>query len=269
MINKIHNTDFFNILGDETMDVSDSEQLSLCLRYVDFTKDPNTPVLREDSDRLVPIDDQRSENLSNVILQRCKQLKLDMNKCVEQGYDRAADIAGHLSGIQKIIKNDSIILQGFANVSKADWLDNLAPYFDDKISSTAVKAEYRLWCAKISSIDQSTEVLKLLEYCNGNYFHGILLTTLATLPVTSASVERSFSTMKRIKTLPRSVIGHERLSSIAIISIHWDIAVDPDHVLDILSEKNLEDYFFDSTGQSFRVNGVMLRIFPHYIYTYR
>ncbi|CAH1953585.1 unnamed protein product [Acanthoscelides obtectus] len=61
---------------------------------------------------------------------------------------------------------------GFANVSKADELDNLAPYFDDKISSTAVKAEYRLWCAKISSIDQSTGVLKLLDYCNGNYFHG-------------------------------------------------------------------------------------------------
>ncbi|CAH2003348.1 unnamed protein product [Acanthoscelides obtectus] len=77
-INKIHNTDCFSILGVETMDVSDTEQLSLCLRYVDFTKDPNTPVLREDFVGFVPIDEQCSENLSNVILQRCKELKLDI-----------------------------------------------------------------------------------------------------------------------------------------------------------------------------------------------
>ncbi|CAH1985904.1 unnamed protein product, partial [Acanthoscelides obtectus] len=79
--------------------------------------------------------------------------------------------------VEKFLENEDILpsfqlrLPGFANVSKADELDNLAPYFNDRISSTAVKAEYRLWCSKISSVDQSTEALKLLEYCNGNYFH--------------------------------------------------------------------------------------------------
>ncbi|GFR13962.1 hypothetical protein TNCT_734861 [Trichonephila clavata] len=94
---------------------------------------------------------------------------------------------------------------------------------------SAVQAEYKLWCAKISSIDPSTEILKLLEYIVTEHFFSramnLLLKVMATLPVTTASVERSFSTMKRIKTLPRSVMGHDRLSALAMMSIHWDTVV--------------------------------------------
>ncbi|GFR25403.1 repressor of the inhibitor of the protein kinase [Trichonephila clavata] len=49
----------------------------------------------------IPINDQSSENLANVILQRCDELNLDMTKCVGQGYDGAANMAGHLSGVSK------------------------------------------------------------------------------------------------------------------------------------------------------------------------
>ncbi|GFQ75629.1 hypothetical protein TNCT_273071 [Trichonephila clavata] len=72
----------------------------------------------------------------------------------------------------------------------------------------------------------------------------LLLKVMATLPVSTASVERSFSTMKRIKTLPRSVMGHDRLSVLAMMSIHWDTVVDLEEVLDRLAKKNQESYFF-------------------------
>ncbi|GFR25405.1 TTF-type domain-containing protein [Trichonephila clavata] len=111
---------------------------------------------------------------------------------------------------------------------------------------SAVQAEYKLWCAKISSIDPSTEILKLLEYCDGTFFRAmnLLLKVMATLPVTTASVERSFSTMKRIKTLPRSVMGHDRLSALAMMSIHWDTVVDPEEVLDRLAKKKSRKLLF-------------------------
>ncbi|GFR06747.1 hypothetical protein TNCT_285231 [Trichonephila clavata] len=63
------------------MDVSGTEQLSLCIRYVDIP-DLQAPVLREDFVGFIPINDQSSENLANVILQRCDELNLDMTKCV-------------------------------------------------------------------------------------------------------------------------------------------------------------------------------------------
>ncbi|GFR04570.1 repressor of the inhibitor of the protein kinase [Trichonephila clavata] len=64
------------------------------------------PVLREDFVGFIPITDQSSENLANVILQRCDELNLDMTKCVGQGYDGAANMAGHLSGVQTRIREN-------------------------------------------------------------------------------------------------------------------------------------------------------------------
>ena len=46
-----------------------------------------------------------------------------------------------------------------------------------------------------------------------------LLKLVLTIPATTASVERSFSALKRIKTYSRNRMGGERLSSLAIISI--------------------------------------------------
>ena len=53
----------------------------------------------------------------------------------------------------------------------------------------------------------------------------VLLLVSCTLPVTSCSSERSFSTLKRIKTYSRSTCGNERLTSLALMHIHRDVPV--------------------------------------------
>ena len=58
-----------------------------------------------------------------------------------------------------------------------------------------------------------------------------LLTIFATLPVTTPSSERSFSTMRRLKTHLRSTMGDQRLTSLALLSVHRDRPVDKDSVL--------------------------------------
>jgi hypothetical protein len=50
-----------------------------------------------------------------------------------------------------------------------------------------------------------------------------LFEVFAILPVTVATAERSFSTMKRIKTTVRNSIGDKRLSNLALIYIRRDI----------------------------------------------
>lgn len=60
----------------------------------------------------------------------------------------------------------------------------------------------------------------------------VLLLVLCTLPVTSCSSERSFSSLKRIKTYLRSSCGNERLTSLALMHIHRDVPVSSMEIVD-------------------------------------
>ncbi len=57
----------------------------------------------------------------------------------------------------------------------------------------------------------------------------------ATIPITTASAERSFSTLKLIKTYLRTTMSNERLSNLAMLALHKDRAkyLDLDRVVDI------------------------------------
>jgi hypothetical protein len=54
---------------------------------------------------------------------------------------------------------------------------------------------------------------------------------MATLPVTTCSSERSFSSLRRLKTYLRNTIGEDRLNGLALLNIHRDIKVDPKQVI--------------------------------------
>ncbi|KAJ8897255.1 hypothetical protein PR048_002601 [Dryococelus australis] len=60
----------------------------------------------------------------------------------------------------------------------------------------------------------------------------IPLKILATLPVSTASVERSFSTLKRLKTYLRNSTGDDRLNGLALMSIHHSIPLNEDIMLE-------------------------------------
>ena len=58
----------------------------------------------------------------------------------------------------------------------------------------------------------------------------------ATLPVSTATVERSFSKLKLVKTRLRNQCGQERLSDLLLLSIEKDIPIDKEEVLKIFIE---------------------------------
>lgn len=68
---------------------------------------------------------------------------------------------------------------------------------------------------------------------------GICLRLALTLPVTSASCERSFSKLKLIKNYLRSQMGQQRLSDLAILSIEYNIAkgLNFDNIIDQMSSE--------------------------------
>lgn len=70
-----------------------------------------------------------------------------------------------------------------------------------------------------------------------------LISLICTIPVSTASVERSFSALKRIKTYSRNRTGEKRLSNLALLSIEADL----------LEEIRQKDTFFERTVGFFAV----------------
>ena len=59
----------------------------------------------------------------------------------------------------------------------------------------------------------------------------LLLRLFAVLPVTTATAERTFSGLRRLKTYLRSTMGSERLSGLALLTVHRTIPLDIEDIL--------------------------------------
>ena len=61
----------------------------------------------------------------------------------------------------------------------------------------------------------------------------VSLRILGTSPVTTCTCERSFSTMRRLKTYTRSTTVSERLNGIVLMYVHQEIVPDTEKVIDL------------------------------------
>lgn len=110
--------------------------------------------------------------------------------------------------------------------------------------SDLLRAEIDLWINKWKEIKNETTVLPetaldTLHLCKKEIFPNIytLLQIISIMPVSVASAERSFSTLKRLKTWLRSTIGQDRLVGLTLINIHKDIEINIDAVIDRFSKQ--------------------------------
>jgi hypothetical protein len=67
-----------------------------------------------------------------------------------------------------------------------------------------------------------------------------LFTITLTIPISSASCERSFSAMKKIKTWLRTSLVHDRFSDLSILNFEKDISINikSDDILNIFADTN-------------------------------
>jgi hypothetical protein len=90
---------------------------------------------------------------------------------------------------------------------------------------------YQLWTKywqEISDDLNELNAIKTSEKCNKPFFPLIynLLKIVATFPLSTASAERFFSTLKRLNTYLRNTIGQERLTGLTLLNIYRDAIVD-------------------------------------------
>ena len=108
-------------------------------------------------------------------------------------------------------------------------------YFQDiEKDPNGVEAELKLWYSDLSKQElQPRDPLHCLVKCNRVIFPSIynLLKILATLPVTTCTSERSFSTLRRLKSYLRSTSGQVHLNGLALLNIYRDMAPTPEQVI--------------------------------------
>ena len=145
-------------------------------------------------------------------------------------------------------KNNAFLLQAFLPTFCNNYsLDDLVNVFEMYGSilpggQSATEAEFLLWKAKWTSMSLSSNdndnmipsnAFDAYESCP-NFYPNIklLLKILITLPVTTASAERTFSMLRRLKSWMRSTMGESRLTGLALMASATDVTISPDDVAD-------------------------------------
>ncbi|XP_048497995.2 uncharacterized protein LOC125496544 [Beta vulgaris subsp. vulgaris] len=92
---------FFTILADESADVSDKEQMALCLRYVNKKGEVWERLLG-----IVHVSDTTSLTLKTAIESLLMEYSLSFSQVRGQGYDGASNMQGSINGLKTLIQNE-------------------------------------------------------------------------------------------------------------------------------------------------------------------
>ncbi|VDN27140.1 unnamed protein product [Cylicostephanus goldi] len=106
---------------------------------------------------------------------------------------------------------------------------------------TLFETEYEAWKCKWSQAPPlEDDLLQTLDGCDATFFPIIraLLQVLATLPVSTATPERSFSSLKYLKTYLRSTTTEERLTGLALLYINRQTIIDVEEVIQEFIKRN-------------------------------
>ncbi|XP_022182999.1 52 kDa repressor of the inhibitor of the protein kinase-like [Myzus persicae] len=121
-----------------------------------------------------------------------------------------------------------------------EFYENDLPGLND-----VIEAEYEIWQAKWKNIEDNlrpTTAIEALSVCDNLMYPNMyeLIKILAIIPVSTATAERSFSTLRRLKTYLRNTTSESRLVGLALLAIHRDIDIPDDILLDKFANSGKE-----------------------------
>uniref|UniRef100_A0A8C8A234 TTF-type domain-containing protein n=1 Tax=Oryzias sinensis TaxID=183150 RepID=A0A8C8A234_9TELE len=97
IVSEIRESKYFSIILDCTPDVSHQEQMSVIVRIVSLKSHPE---IKEHFLGFLPVLDTTGLGLSNVILERLKELNINFDDCRSQSYDNGSNMKGKNKGVQ-------------------------------------------------------------------------------------------------------------------------------------------------------------------------
>ena len=112
-----------------------------------------------------------------------------------------------------------------------------------------LKAEYERWTYKwaknISPHNLPSNPAAALEYCDQTFFPAIhqYLKIFCCIPATTATAERTFSSLRYLKTYLRSTTTNERLNGLTQLYLHRSDEIDINAVIDRFAAKSRRSKF--------------------------
>jgi hypothetical protein len=137
------------------------------------------------------------------------------NTALESRYDQP--------GLAQFCALEKLLISPHVSKNDASPLLQCYPEMDSKkfVIQHAMFAQQNYQC---KTLDKTAKVLTSLEPPVRSLFSQIecLTRLLLTVPVSNAEAERSFSSLRRLKTYLRCCVGQERLNHIALLNVHQD-----------------------------------------------
>ena len=109
------------------------------------------------------------------------------------------------------------------------------------------RAEVHRWSLRWAmAAHRPASVCDTIKCTNPHLYPSIfkVLVALLTIPVSTATAERSFSCLKRLKTYLRSTMGQTRLQNLAILHSHSGIDVNEETVINVFADKKKRNLNF-------------------------
>ena len=161
--------------------------------------------------------------------------------------DVIADMGAREKFFEKLFVNQVLPLKicSHSNESLQQLSKNIAeviiPFCDDNVELIATQLfhELQIWQCKWESESKINDIDIVFALCDVNIFPLLSKTfgLFAALPISVATAERSFSTLRRLKTWLRSTMQQERLNGLALLHIHRDIELNVNEVIDFFATK--------------------------------
>ncbi|XP_060868781.1 uncharacterized protein LOC132943724 isoform X8 [Metopolophium dirhodum] len=145
-----------------------------------------------------------------------------------------------LKAITKLVPKHLVKLTKNERKEILNEIKNKYSFFKDT-TDVLFESEIELWYTKWIHYKGNclpSNILEVIDECSDMIYPNIssLLHILASLPISVATAERSFSTLRRLKTWLRAKMGEKRLTGLALLNIHRDIEVDVETIIDQFSK---------------------------------
>ncbi|XP_008179618.1 52 kDa repressor of the inhibitor of the protein kinase-like [Acyrthosiphon pisum] len=123
--------------------------------------------------------------------------------------------------------------------NEADFESLVSFYLSHNDLSTTL-GELKMWKLKLASLNvKPSNGIDALKLCSPVIFPNIhmLLKILCTPPVSTATPERMFSNLKRVKSYLRNTMKEGRLNGLTMLLVYHNINLTPEEVIDELGQK--------------------------------
>ena len=146
------------------------------------------------------------------------------------------------------LRLNALLLAHISDTSFDSLMEALCMYLpviadDDGPDMDDVRTDFVRWQSlwqDVPASERPSNCLQALAACSKTFYLHIhvLLQIFASLPVSTATPERTFSAMKILKTYQRSRLTEENMQGLSMAYIHKHIHIDIDKVIDHFALKN-------------------------------